>query len=144
MAEVVVRSAGGLAQEVVARTHQFRADEPVEDGGADSGPSPYELLLAALGTCTAMTLRLYANRRGWLLDGVEVALSHQRKHAADCEGCESSDSRIDLIVKRITLRGALDVAQRQRLMEIAEHCPVHRTLLGTIKIDQFLVGSQFN
>jgi putative redox protein len=138
VAEVVVRSLGGLAHRIEARGHELLADEPVEAGGADSGPTPYELLLGALGACTAMTVRLYAQRKGWPLEGVEVALSHDRIHAADCRDWETCEGSLDRITKRLTLRGPLDEAQRQRLAEIAQRCPVHRTLTGKVQIEQLL------
>jgi putative redox protein len=139
MAEVVVRSIGGIAQEVRARDHVLQADEPRELGGTDAGPSPYELLLAALGSCTAITLRLYAKRQGWPLDGIEIVLRHERVHIQDCQDCDSPNARLDRITKRLSLHGTLDRAQRLRLAEIAERCPVQRTLLGTMHIDQELV-----
>ena len=139
MTEVVVRSLGGLAQEIDARGHMLRADEPRDAGGADSGPGPYELLLAALGACTAMTVRLYANRRGWPLEGVEVVLRHERIHARDCEDCDSRDARLERVTKRLSFLGPLDAAQRQRLAEIAERCPVQRTLQATVQVEQQLV-----
>src|SRR5919202_1984260 len=101
MAEVVVRSLGGLSQEIHARGHRLLADEPHEAGGADSGPSPYELLLSALGSCTAMTVRLYADRHGWPLEGVEVVLRHERVHAQDCRDCDSRDARLERVTKRL-------------------------------------------
>ncbi len=135
MAEVLVRSRRGLEHEIRVREHTLVADEspPV---GEDAGPNPYELLLAALGACTAMTLRLYADRKGWPLTAVEVHLRHDRIHATDCADCETRDGFLDHIVKSITLHGALDGEQRQRLLEIAERCPVNRTLQREVVIDQ--------
>jgi putative redox protein len=138
MAEVIVRSVGALRQQIDAGSHTFYADEPIDAGGGDAGPSPYELLLAALGACTSMTLLLYARRKGWPLEDVQVRLSHRRDYARDCEECEDQPVRIDLIERRIALTGTLDQAQRTRLLEIAEKCPVHRTLTGTIRIHDTL------
>ena len=139
MTEIVVRSTSGLAAEIVAGDDMLRADEPVEAGGSDSGPTPYEYLLAALGACTAITVRMYAERKGWPLEEVEVALSHDRIHADDCRDCDTREGMIDRITKRLTLRGPLEDAQRERLEEIAARCPVHRTLTGEITIEQELV-----
>jgi putative redox protein len=134
MSEVIVHSLGNLRQEIDAGAHTIYADEPVDAGGDNTGPTPYDLLLAALGACTSMTLLMYARRKGWPLEDVEVRLSHRRDYARDCEECETEPVRIDLIERRITLQGPLDEAQRTRLLEIAEKCPVHRTLTGTIRI----------
>jgi putative redox protein len=133
---VVVRETrrGRLQQEVTVGRHRFLADEPIDVGGLDSGPGPYDLLLAALGACTAMTLRLYAERKALPLERVTVALTHDRIHAADCAECETKEGMIDHIERAIMLRGALDAAQRQRLMEIADKCPVHRTLTSEVNI----------
>lgn len=125
---------GRLANVVVAGRHRLRADEPAEVGGGDTGPSPYEFLLGGLGACSTMTLRLYAERKGWLLERATVRLSHGRVHAEDCADCETKEGRVDVIERRITLEGALEDAQRARLMEIADKCPVHRTLSGEVKI----------
>jgi putative redox protein len=138
VAEVVVRSQAGLAQVIEIRGHEIVADEPLDAGGQDLGPNPYELLLSALGACTAMTVKLYAQRKGWDLDGVEVALSHDRIHAADCADCETRDGFLDRITKHLTLHGALDAEQRQRLAEIAERCPVQKTLTRKIVVEQRL------
>jgi uncharacterized OsmC-like protein len=133
---VVVRETGGgrFQQEVITGRHRFLADEPVAAGGDDSGPGPYDLLLAGLGACTAMTLRLYAERKALPLAGVVVRLRHGRIHAADCETCETKEGMIDRIERVIALRGDLDADQRKRLMEIADKCPVHRTLTSEIDI----------
>jgi putative redox protein len=138
MAEVIVHSLSNLRHEIDAGAHTFYADEPTDAGGDDSGPTPYDLLLGALGTCTSMTLLMYARRKGWPLEDVEVRLSHQRDYARDCAECETTPAQIDQIERRITLKGSLDQAQRARLLEIAEKCPVHRTLTGTIRVTDTL------
>jgi uncharacterized OsmC-like protein len=138
MAEVIVHSLGNLRQAIDAGAHTFYADEPADVGGDDAGPNPYELLLGALGACTSMTVLMYARRKGWPLEDVEVRLSHRRDYARDCEECADKDTRIDLIERRITLKGDLDESQRLRLLEIAEKCPVHRTLTGEIKVEDTL------
>ena len=138
MAEVIVRSHDNLRQQIEAGPHTFFADEPAGAGGDDSGPNPYELLLAALGACTSMTLLLYARRKQWPLEGVEVRLDHRRDYARDCADCEQKPVQLDLIERHITLRGPLDEDQRARLLEIAQKCPVHRTLTGTIKVSDRL------
>src|SRR6185503_5965287 len=109
--------------------HLLVADEPVASGGQDAGPTPYDLLLVALGACTSMTLRLYADRKGWPLGEVVVELEHARVYAEDCVHCEEPRAMIDGIRRRITLGGRLDAAQRTRLAEIAKKCPVHKTLV---------------
>jgi putative redox protein len=119
---------GRFAQLVQAGRHRLRADEPVAVGGDDSGPGPYDLLLAALGACTSMTVRMYAEQKKWPLRRVSVELKHDKVHAADCAECETREGRIDRIERVLTLEGELDDAQRQRLLEIASKCPVHRTL----------------
>jgi putative redox protein len=125
---------GRLQQEIEAGAHRFLADEPVAVGGDDSGPNPYDLLLAALGACTAMTLHLYAERKALPLDRAIVRLRHGRIHAADCESCETKEGMIDRIERGIVLEGTLDAQQRARLLEIADKCPVHRTLTSEVDI----------
>lgn len=136
--QVVVSSESGLAQEIVAGDHRFRADEPVPIG-TDTGPSPYDLLLAALGSCTSMTLRMYAQRKGWDLKRVTVRLAHSRIYAEDCVGCETKRGFLYHIDREIELTGTLDEEQRHRLLEIAERCPVHRTLKSEIDIRTSLI-----
>lgn len=135
--EVRVESGpSGFAQSIQAGNHSFRADEPKRVGGTDTGPAPYDLLLAGLGACTSMTLRMYANRKKWPLESVEVRLKHSKIHAQDCEDCETKEGRVDLIERVVEIRGPeLDADQRERLLEIADRCPVHRTLEGEIKIE---------
>ena len=134
---VVVRETGQgrFQQDVTVGAHRFLADEPREAGGLDSGPGPYDLLLAGLGGCTAMTLRLYAERKALPLERVTVSLNHSRIHAADCADCETKEGMLDRIERAITLRGTLDAEQRRRLLEIADKCPVHRTLTAEIRIE---------
>ncbi|MEM9066881.1 MAG: bifunctional alpha/beta hydrolase/OsmC family protein [Myxococcota bacterium] len=133
--EVIVEGREGFTQQVRARTHQVIADEPTRMGGADLGPSPYELLLAALGTCTSMTLRMYADRKEWPLEAVRVSLRHGREHAKDCEECTKKTGHIDVLTRTIEIVGDLTEEQRARMMEIADRCPVHRTLENEIRID---------
>jgi uncharacterized OsmC-like protein/pimeloyl-ACP methyl ester carboxylesterase len=125
---------GRFQQEVTVGSHRFLADEPTDVGGLDSGPGPYDLVLAGLGACTAMTLRLYAERKALPLERVTVELSHSRIHAADCEHCETKEGMLDRIERAIALSGNLDQEQRKRLLEIADKCPVHRTLTSEIDI----------
>ena len=137
---VVVRGgAGELRQDVQAGRHQLVVDEPVEGGGNDAGPTPYDLLLAALGACTAMTLRSYARRKGWPLVDVEVRLRHDKIHARDCAECETKEGRLDHVEREILLHGPLDQSQRTRLLEIANRCPVHRTLASEIHMSTRLL-----
>jgi putative redox protein len=133
-AVVVVRGQGTLAQEIEIGVHRLRSDEPARAGGTDTGPTPYQLLLAALGSCISMTVSLYARRKEWPLEAVEVRLRHDKIHATDCAECETREGKIDRIVKDIRLVGALDDEQRSRLLEIAGRCPVSRTLQSEIQI----------
>jgi putative redox protein len=110
------------------------ADEPESVGGLDSGPGPYDFLLAGLGACTAMTIRMYADKKGWPLRRVRVALDHDKVHAQDCADCETREGKVDEITRTIALEGDLDAEQRARILEIADKCPVHRTLHSEIKI----------
>jgi putative redox protein len=119
---------GRFAQLVTLGKHRLRADEPVTVGGDDSGPGPYDLLLAGLGACTSMTVRMYAAQKKWPLERVTVDLKHDKVHATDCAECETREGKVDRIERVLTLEGDLDDAQRARLLEIANKCPVHRTL----------------
>jgi len=136
---VVVRTGEGLRTEMEAAGHELVADEPESLGGTDAGPTPYDYLLAALGSCTTVTLRMYADRKGWPLESVTVRLSQDRIHATDCEECETEEGRIDRIEREIELEGALDEKQRRRLLEIADMCPVHRTLKTEVLVENTLV-----
>jgi len=132
---VIVRgSATGFGQEIQIGSHRLTADEPVSFGGTETGPSPYDLLLAALGSCTSMTIGLYARRRNWPLQEVVVSLWHSKIHAADCAECETREGKIDRIEREIQLIGSLTSEQLSKLMEIADKCPVHRTLTSEINI----------
>lgn len=130
---VVSGDAGGFAQDIAAGSHQFRSDEPASVGGTESGPTPYDLLLAALGSCTSMTVAMYARRKQWPLKRVTVHLRHSRVHAEDCVACETQDAKLTVIERDIQLDGPLGDDQRARLLAIANRCPVHLTL--TSKID---------
>ncbi|MFG0256395.1 MAG: OsmC family protein [Phycisphaerales bacterium JB043] len=124
----------GFTSEVRTGDHAMLADEPVSLGGANKGATPFELLLASLGACTVMTLRMYADRKGWPLEGVRCSLEHARIPARDCETCESSEGIVTTISRTVDLHGSLSGDQRERLLEIAERCPVHRALTGEIHI----------
>jgi len=133
--EVLVEGgAAGYANIVQAGPHMLRADEPVSVGGTDSGPNPYDLLLAGLGACKSMTMRMYADRKGWPLEATRVRLRHSRIHVEDGEDWETQKGRIDRIAVEVGVDGDLDDAQRRRLLEISERCPVHRTLKSEIDI----------
>ncbi len=140
MTEVVVTGGpAGFAQQVVAGAHHLKGDEPLSTGGTDTGPGPYDFLLAALGTCTSMTLAMYARRKTWPLESVTVRLRHSKIHAADCAECETRTGMLDRIDRDIELVGSLTEEQRVKLREIADKCPVHRTLTSEIDIQTKLV-----
>ncbi len=133
--EVVVRLGDeGYTTEIMARHHSLKADEPEDVGGNDFGPTPYELLSASLGACTAMTLHMYARRKKWDLQEVTVHLTHFKDYAKDAMGCEDKSSKIDYFERLLELEGDLSDQQKDRLMDIADKCPVHRTLHGDIEI----------
>ena len=137
---VVVRGrASGFVQEISAGRHRFHSDEPVSAGGTDAGPSPYDLLLAALGACTSMTVGMYARRKGWPLEEVRVHLRHSKVHAADCAECETKGGMLDRIERDVHFAGPLNGEQRAKLLEIANKCPVHRTLKSEIDIQTRVV-----
>ncbi len=134
-ADVVVRgNASGFLQEIVSGAHQLRADEPINVGGGDAAPGPYDYLLVGLGACTSMTVGLYARSKNWPLENISVSLRHSRIHAKDCAECETKEGMLDQIYVEIGLSGALTAEQRAKLMEIAAKCPVHRTLKSEIDI----------
>jgi putative redox protein len=122
-------------RDVTTDDHAWLADEPRSAGGDNLGPDPYEHLLAALGTCTSMTIRMYANRKKWPLDDVQIQLQHSREHARDCEDCETKSVALEVLTRAIRLVGDLDESQKKRLLEIADRCPVHRTLTSQLRID---------
>lgn len=126
--------------DVFSDTHRWLADEPRHVGGSDSGPDPYEHLLAAVGACTVMTLRLYAGRKQWPLQDARVTLRHAREHRDDCEGCDEKSLQLDVIQRDIELVGELDDTMCVRLMEIADRCPVHRTLTGELAVRTRRIG----
>ncbi|SHK57274.1 OsmC family protein [Hymenobacter psychrotolerans] len=123
-----------LLADVQAGRHTWLVDEPVAVGGQDQGPTPYDLLLSALGACTAITLRLYATRKKWPLEGIEVRLRHQRVHEQDCEKCEEPGHMLEEVQKELHLLGPLTEEQRQRLEVISQKCPVQKTLAGSLRI----------
>ncbi|MGB6944601.1 MAG: OsmC family protein [Bryobacteraceae bacterium] len=140
--EVVVRgNVAGFTQEINAGAHRFFSDEPKDLGGENAGPSPYELLAAALGACTSMTIGMYARRERWPLASVTVRLRHSKIHADDCANCETKDAMLDRIDRDIELVGNLTREQREKLLEIADKCPVHRTLTRGMKISSRLVDA---
>jgi putative redox protein len=138
--EVVVHGrSDGFVQSIHVAGHTLTADEPVDAGGGDTGPNPYDLLISSLGACTSMTVSLYARRKGWPLEAVTVRLHHAKVHASDCAECETKDGLIDRIHRDVELHGNLSDEQRARLLEIANKCPVHRTLVSEINISTRLV-----
>ncbi len=137
--QVITRTGNeGYVTEIKAGRHIMLADEPESVGGSDLGPTPYDYLSSALGTCTGMTLRMYADRKKWPLEEVKIYLAHDKVHEKDCEACPDSASKIDVIEREIELIGDLSQEQRKRLLEIADKCPVHKTLTGDIKINSSL------
>jgi putative redox protein len=136
--QVVTHTEETYRTEIAAGRHPLVADEPESVGGTDAGPTPYDYLLAALGSCTGMTLRMYADRKDWPLDEATVRLSHEKVHAEDCDHCDTDDGKVDRIVREIELTGDLSPDQRERLLEIANKCPVHRTLHSEIDVQSSL------
>jgi uncharacterized OsmC-like protein len=134
-ADVIVWGDGnGFAQQIVAGPHRLRGDEPKSVGGSDTGPSPYDFLLAALGSCTSMTVGMYARKKNWPLERVTVWLRHSKIYAADCSECETREGMLDRIDRDVRFEGPLSAEQRSRLLEIANKCPVHYTLTSEINI----------
>lgn len=125
---IVTIGQNGFTSDIQIGKHQIIADEPIDVGGNNEGPSPYELLLSSLGACTAMTLKMYASRKEWKLEKVLVELSHSKDYHEDCVDCEKSSAKVDIIQRRIHIEGDLDEKQIDRLMNIADKCPVHKTL----------------
>jgi putative redox protein len=124
----------GFQTEIIAGGHRLLADEPLSLGGSDTGPNPYDYLVASLGACTSMTLRMYADRKQWPLESVTVRLRHRKLHAEDCRECETETGMVDVIEREIELEGDLDEGQRERFIEIADRCPVHKTLHSKIEV----------
>lgn len=137
----VVRTEGELRTEAMTNGFGLVLDEPVAVGGTNTGPNPYDLLATALAACTSMTLRLYADRKKWPLEAIMVDVRHKKAHVEDCESCDRSPARIDVFEKQIRLEGALDGAQRERLLEIADRCPVHRTLTSEVLVRSTLLDA---
>ena len=132
---VIVRGSGStFVQEITAGEHHLQSDEPASLGGTETGPTPYDLLLAALGSCTSMTVGMYARRKQWPLEAVTVRLRHSRIHARDCAECETQDAMLTRIDRDVWFEGPLSDEQRERLLEMANRCPVHRTLTARIEI----------
>jgi putative redox protein len=123
-------------QDIAIGHHRLQADEPVSIGGGDAAPDPYELLLGALGACTAITVQMFADRRRWPLEKVYVRLSHAKSHAQDCAQCDSPGAKLDRVELAIELQGNLTEEQRRKLMDVADHCPLHRTLVAGIDIER--------
>jgi len=139
--EVVTKTGDGFRTEITAGRHRLVGDEPEAAGGTDAGPSPYDLLLSALGTCTGMTLRMYADEKDWPLEEASVRLTHEKVHAEDCEHCETDNGTVERIERDIELTGDLSAEQRERLLEIANKCPVHRTLHSEIEVSSSLTDA---
>ena len=131
---IVEGDAVGFAQQITAGIHELSADESVAVGGTQTGPDPYQLLLAALGACTSMTVAMYARRKQWPLARVRVQLAHSKIWAQDCTECATKETKLDRVDRVISLEGDLTPDQRQRLIEIANSCPVHRTLTSEVSI----------
>jgi putative redox protein len=127
-------AADGFTTAMKVGNHFMTADEPISFGGNDYGPSPYELVSAGLSACTAMTIQMYAKRKEWNLDNVQVHTSYSKSHAQDCKNCESDNAKLDTFKREITVSGTLNDKQKSRIMQIADKCPVHKTLHSTVQI----------
>lgn len=141
MQPVIIRSEGSFRTEVETETHRFSVDEPVSAGGTDEGPTPYDLLSAALGACTSMTLHFVAKRDNIPLEGVDISITNDRMHAEDCANCTSASGYIHRFDVQIRLRGTLTAEQRQKLMATAPRCPVYKTLTSEIRIEERFVDA---
>ena len=130
---------GSLTQDVYTPSHQLIADEPLDLGGNNEGPTPFEYLLGALGSCAAMTVRMYCNHKKWPLEGTTVRIKHSKIDAKDCEDCESDTGKVDLFEREISFKGPLDQEQIDRLLQIADRCPVHKVFMGQKKVTTKLV-----
>ena len=134
MSKVTVKTAGGLyTQEISSGGHNWVADEPTNLGGQNRGPTPYEQMLGAIGACTGITVQMYAKRKGWPLESVDVELTHRRIHARDCEDCDSKEGFVSVIDFRVGFGGGLSQEQLERLFEIAGKCPVKKTVEGEVR-----------
>jgi putative redox protein len=140
--EVVVTENGNgrFGQDIVSGPHLWHADEPQDVGGHNGGPTPYQLLSAALGACTTMTMRMYADHKKWPLDRARVTVRHEKVHAEDCADCETREGKVDTFERDIRLDGPLDDEQKQRILEIAKKCPVHRTLHSEVRVNTRLIA----
>jgi putative redox protein len=138
---VVHGTAAGFAQQIAIGQHRLTADEPLSVGGTDTGPNPYDLLLAALGSCTSMTVAMYARRKRWPLESVTVRLSHSKVHTVDCAEAETKAGMLDHVHRDVAFSGPLSDEQRARLLDIASKCPVHRTLDSEIVIETHLTDT---
>lgn len=139
MQPVIVRSGKSLRNDIEAGPHHMIADEPASAGGTEAGPTPYDFLAAALGTCTSMTLRVVATKESIPLEGVEITVENDRMHAKDCADCLNTSGYIHRFTVAIKLIGTLTPAQRERMLDVARRCPVHKTLTSEIRIDERLV-----
>ena len=139
MGAVIVRSKGSFRNEITAGKHHIVSDEPAEAGGTDQGPTPYDLLSAALGSCTSMTLHFLAKREGIPLEGVEVTVANDRQYAKDCADCQTTSGYIQRFTVKLSLKGKLSAEQREKLLGVARRCPVYKTLSSEIRIEEELV-----
>ncbi len=128
MEKVNVKFLKNLQHEINVGDFKFIVDEPKDYGGDNKGPSPYNMLLAALGSCTSMTMLMYARRKDWNIQSIEIDLHHEKIHAENCEECETKTGKLDKITRYIKVKGDINQEQRQKLLTIAEKCPVHKTL----------------